>query len=184
VRPQLLRTAIRAINVKLDEGLASSRAGGWTRPAPTVCASCAGCTTAAISPTPGATGGVARQVAGHLPQALWLGRRAHRGDADLLLAAPPASQTSEVHQPAQAAERGDQAADPRHPHLAQRRELPAADPGAGGRDAGELAGSTPLSQHGGATRAQEGGPKHGGLSESACLWTTLRVAHKGPRPPP
>jgi putative transposase len=40
--------------------------------------------------------GLARQVAGDLPEALWLGRRAHRGDADLLPAAPPAPQTPEV----------------------------------------------------------------------------------------
>jgi transposase-like protein len=36
------------------------------------------------------SGSVARQVAGHLPQALRLGRGAHRGDADLLPAAAPA----------------------------------------------------------------------------------------------
>ena len=40
--------------------------------------------------------GLARQVAGDLPQALRLGRRAHRGDADLLSATAPAPQAPQV----------------------------------------------------------------------------------------
>ena len=66
-----------------------------------------------------------------LPQAVRLGRGAHRGDADLLPAAAPAPQAPEVHQHAGAAERGDQAADPRGADLPQRGQLPAAGAGPG-----------------------------------------------------
>ena len=101
----------------------------------------------------------------------------------LLPAAAPAPQAPEVDQPAGAPERGDQAAHPRRPHLPQCRKLLAADPGARGRDARELARSAPLPEHGRPARAQEGGPAHGGVTHHAALWTTLRVAHKGPPPP-
>jgi hypothetical protein len=50
----------------------------------------------------------------------------------------------EVDQPAGKPERGDQAADPRRPHLSQPRKLLAPDPGARGRDARELAGRASL----------------------------------------
>jgi putative transposase len=74
------------------------------------------------------SGGLAGQVAGDLPQAVWLGRGAHRGDAHLLPPAAPAPQTPQVDESLGASERGDQAAHPRRAHLSQRRELPAADP--------------------------------------------------------
>ena len=91
-----------------------------------------------------------------VPQALRLGRGEHRGDADLLSAAAPAPQAPEVDQHARAAEPGAEAAHPRGADLPQCSELPAADPGAGGRDPRELAGGDPLPQHGAPGRAQEG----------------------------
>jgi hypothetical protein len=48
---------------------------------------------------------------------VWLGRGAHRRDAELLTAAAPAPQAPEVDQSLGSLQRGDQAADPRRPHL-------------------------------------------------------------------
>ncbi len=77
---------------------------------------------------------LAGQVAGQVSEALRLGRGERRGDADLLPAAAPASQTHEVDQHAGTAEPGTEAPHPRGAHLSQRRELPQAHPGAGGGD--------------------------------------------------
>ena len=37
-------------------------------------------------------------------------------------------------------------------------------------------------EHGRFARAREGDPAHGGLTRPTSLWTTLRVAHRGPPP--
>ncbi len=57
----------------------------------------------------------------------------------------------------------------------QRRKLPAASTGIGGRDARELAGAAPLPEHGGPARAQKRAAQARRLNAP---WTTLRVAHR------
>jgi putative transposase len=59
-------------------------------------------------------------------------------------------------------------------------QLPPSDQGARGRDAREPARSAPLPQNGRPAGAEEGGPAQGGAMPTR----TLRVAHKGPPPPP
>jgi hypothetical protein len=67
----------------------------------------------------------------------------------------------------------------------QSRKQLTSDSGARSRDARDLARSAPLPQHGRPKGAQEGAPAHGGVTFTPSpLWTTLRLAHKGPQPPP
>ena len=84
-----------------------------------------------------------------------LGRGTDRRDAELLPATAPAPQAPEVDQPAQAAQRRNQAPYPCGAHLSEPGELPAIDPGAVCRDPRSVARRSPLSQHGVPEGAEE-----------------------------
>src|SRR5947209_14350211 len=124
-----------------------------------------------------------------LREADHLGRGEHRGDLHLLSPDPPAPRAHEVDQHAGAAGRGDQATDPRRPHLPERGELPEAGARAGRRDPRELAGSEPPPEHGRPQGAEETPAPRGRLSLTAGPATAVKMqklthSTMGPTPGP
>src|ERR1043166_890045 len=123
-------------------------------------------------------------MAEQVREAVRLGREQHRGDADLLPAAGPASQTPEVDQHARKTQRRDQEAHARGAHLPERGELSAAGACPRGGDARELDRGDSLPEHGVAQRTQKDSAR-GRVGEGTGLWEvwkTLRVFHTSHSP--